>query len=265
MKFLRGLGVMAIVTGFAAPGLAQTTTAAAPAADVTGTWNVTFNTQQGAIPAQLILKKDGDKLVGTVSSQMGSSPVEAEVKAKALSVWFNFQGQSGPMAIEMNGDVDGDSVKGTTMIAGTAGGDWTATREKAASTPSSPSSPSSPSTPPSTAPSTAPSTPSSPSSPSLTGTWNVTVVLPEMTANPTLALKQDGEKLTGEYVSAQYGKFPVSGTVKGSDVTFGFTMNIESNAINVTYTGTVDKDGAIKGSVNYGDMMSGTFSAAKNK
>jgi hypothetical protein len=86
-----------------------------------------------------------------------------------------------------------------------------------------------------------------------------------MTANPTLALKQDGEKLTGEYVSAQYGKFPVSGTVKGSDVTFGFTMNIESNAINVTYTGTVDKDGAIKGSVNYGDMMSGTFSAAKNK
>ena len=42
-------------------------------------------------------------------------------------------------------------------------------------------------------------------------------------------------------------------------------MNVEGNGLNVTYTGKVDKDGTIKGSVTYGDMMSGTFSAALKK
>jgi hypothetical protein len=86
-----------------------------------------------------------------------------------------------------------------------------------------------------------------------------------MTATPTMVLKQEGEKLTGDYVSAQYGKFPVSGTVKGSDVAFSFAMTVEGNSMTVTYTATVDKDGGLKGSVNYGDMMSGTFVAAKKK
>ena len=42
-------------------------------------------------------------------------------------------------------------------------------------------------------------------------------------------------------------------------------MNVEGNAINVTYTATVAKDGSLTGSVNYGDMMSGTFVASKKK
>ena len=111
-----------------------------------------------------------------------------------------------------------------------------------------------------------PTTPSKdPSTASLTGDYNVTVELPNMTANPTVVLKQEGEKLTGEYVSAQYGKFPIAGTIKGADVSFSFAMNVEGNGLNVTYTGKVDKDGVIKGSVAYGDMMSGTFTAAKKK
>ena len=63
--------------------------------------------------------------------------------------------------------------------------------------------------------------------PSVTGTWNVTIELPNMTATPTMVLKQVGEKVTGEYVSAQYGKFPMTGTVKGTDVVMSFEMNVE--------------------------------------
>jgi hypothetical protein len=83
-----------------------------------------------------------------------------------------------------------------------------------------------------------------------------------MTATPAIELKQDGEKLTGEYISAQYGKYPITGTVKGADVTFWFAMNVEGTALNVTYTGKIEK-GEVKGSVNYGDMMNGTFTATK--
>ena len=32
----------------------------------------------------------------------------------------------------------------------------------------------------------------------------------------SMTLKQDGDKLSGEYVSQQYGKFPLTGTVTGT-------------------------------------------------
>ena len=253
MTTLNVLAPLALTVFLAAPALAQTTaaTAATPAAatvDVVGTWDATVTTGQGPIPTQIKLKKDAGKLVGTISSQMGETPIEAEVKGKDVSIWFNFQGQNGPMAIELNGTVDGDSAKGSMLAGGQAAGEWVATRSKEGKDPKAP----------------APA-PSTSSTPSLTGTYNVTIELPNMTANPTMELKQEGEKLTGEYISAQYGKFPIAGTVKGTDVSFSFAMNVEGNGLNVTYTGVVDKDGVVKGSVAYGDMMSGTFTAAKKK
>jgi hypothetical protein len=250
MKTLNTLNTLALIACLAAPVAAQTTTATTPA-DVLGTWDATVTTAQGqAIPSQIKLKKEAEKIVGTIGSQMGEMPVEAEVKGKTLTIWFNFQGQGGQAtAIELAGTVDGDSVKGTMAVGGQPGGEFVATRAKTA-----------PAT-------TAPAAKDQPAAAKtdLTGTWSVTVELPNMTANPTIVLKQDGEKITGDYVSAQYGKFPITGTLKGADVTFSFTMNIEGNGLTVTYAGAVDKDGGIKGSVTYGDMMSGTFYAAKKK
>jgi hypothetical protein len=249
MKILNTLALMACL---AVPAGAQTATTTAPAADVLGTWDVTVNTSQGqSIPSQVKLKKDGAKLVGTISSQMGESPLEAEVKGNALTIWFNFQGQNGPMAIELAGTVTGDKITGTMGVGGQAAGEWVATRAKDAAATETPKEP-------------VKDQPAAAKT-DLTGTWNVTVELPNIQATPTVVLKQDGEKLSGEYVSAQYGKFPITGTVKGADVSFSFAMNVEGNGLNVTYTGKTDKDGAIKGSVAYGDMMSGTFTAKKNK
>jgi hypothetical protein len=245
------LTVLAFVALIASPAGAQTTPAVSNS-DVLGTWDITFNMQQGAIPGQLKLKADGDKIVGTVGSQMGESPVQAEVKGKDLSIWFTFQGQNGPIAITMNGTVDGDTIKGTLGFAGQAGGDWTASRAKDTNIPATDTrEPAKPLKEPA-------------AKADLTGTWSVTVELPDMTANPTVVLKQDGEKLTGDYISAQYGKYTITGTVKGVEVNFWFSMNVEGTALNVTYTGKLEKDG-LTGAVNYGDMMSGTFFAEKKK
>ena len=253
MKILSALSPLLLIACLAAPVGAQTTPASTtPGADVIGTWDVTVTTTQGqTIPSQLKLKKDGPKIVGTISGQAGELPLEAEVKGKALTIWFNFQGQSGPMAIELAGTVDGDAIKGTMGVAGQSGGEWSATRAKDPNAKETPKEP----------------TKDQPaaSKTDLTGMWNVTVELPNMTATPTVVLKQEGEKLTGDYVSAQYGKFAITGTLKGADVNFSFAMNVEGNGLNVTYTGTVGKDGALAGFVNYGDMMSGTFVAAKKK
>ena len=265
MKTLLALG---LVASFAASAhaassrqAAQTTTAtttqtttSTAAADIAGSWDVTFNAQQGPIPGKLTFKKDGAKIIGTVTSQVGESPLEAEVKGKAVTVWFSVTMQQGPIAIQLDGTVDGDTIKGSIGAGGQTAGTWVATKSK------------DPKDTTSTASTTSTSSASSTSStPSLTGTWNVTIELPNMTATPTMTLKQDGEKITGEYVSAQYGKFPMTGTLKGTDVVMSFQMNVEGTGLLVTYSGKLEKDGTMKGSVNYGDMMSGTFTASKNK
>lgn len=267
MKTLITLGLIA---SLAAPAFAQTTTSTTTSSttatttaadvDVAGTWDATFTAQQGPIPGQLVFKKEGAKIVGTVSSQVGTSPLEAEVKGKAVTVRFNITRDQGPLAIQLDGTVDGDTIKGSIGAGGQVAGTWVATKSKdtkesAASTASSTST---------TSTSTSTSSTAA-AAPSVTGTWNVTIELPNMTANPTMVLKQDGEKVTGEYVSAQYGKFPMTGTVKGTDVVMSFQMNVEGTGLAVTYTGKIEKDGTITGSVNYGDMMSGTFSAALKK
>src|SRR5688500_16805878 len=128
---------------------------------------------------------------------------------------FTIPSAPGQLAIQLDGTVDSGTSNGSMLTGGQAVGTWVATRAKDAP---------------------------SASSPSLIGTWNVTIELPNMTANPTMILKQEGEKVTGEYVSAQYGKFPMTGTLKGSDVVMSFQMNVEDNSLNVTYSGKVEKD-----------------------
>jgi len=138
---------------------------------------------------------------------------------------------------------------------GNTAGDWTATREKAGKESKDAKDPSPP----------PPSPRSSPSTSSLTGAWTVSLQLDTITATPTLNLKQDGEKLTGDYTSQQYGKFPLTGTVKGSDVTFSVTMTIEGNSVTATYAGKVQPDGTISGSADVAGIMSGTFSATRKQ
>src|SRR5688572_15893177 len=101
---MKTLSTLAVLVCLAAPAAAQTTssttttsstvtTTSSATADVVGTWDATVTTAQGqAIPSQLKLKKEADKLVGTIASERGEMAVDAELKGKALTVRFNFQG-----------------------------------------------------------------------------------------------------------------------------------------------------------------------------
>lgn len=93
----------------------------------------------------------------------------------------------------------------------------------------------------------------------ITGNWEVEVDVDGMTGMPTFTFKQEGEKLTGKY-KGQFGMLDVTGKIKANDVEFSF--EIQSDA-KVTYTGTVEKDGTMKGKVNYADQASGTWKAKK--
>jgi hypothetical protein len=94
------------------------------------------------------------------------------------------------------------------------------------------------------------------------GTWNISLDIGGNTATPSVTFKQDGETLTGTYHSQMLGEQKITGTIKGNDITFGFTASFDGNAVKVTYSGTVEKT-TMKGKVTFGDMGEGAFSAKK--
>ena len=224
--------------------LALVPMAAAQDADVSGTWTATFTTDGQDHPATLTLKTDGAKATGTIASvQRGETDISGTVQGKTVTLSFTMQGQDGPMPIAMKGDVDGDTMTGTFDF-GQGTGTWTAKRGAQTKEP--------------------PKKDDAPAKTDVTGTWVFAIELANITATPTVVFKQDGESLTGEYQSQQYGKFPLKGTLKGNAIEFNFEMAIEGNALAVSYAGTVDGD-RMKGEMSYGAMADGTFTAQRQK
>ena len=60
----------------------------------------------------------------------------------------------------------------------------------------------------------------------VTGKWAFAVETGAGTGTPTMTFKQDGEKLTGHY-SGQLGEADLTGTVKGQDIEFKFTVDAQ--------------------------------------
>jgi hypothetical protein len=226
----------AAILAVAAPSLAQS-------ADISGTWDVVITTQQGTMPASpMELRKDGDQFVGVFYTQQGNADVVATIKETTVTFQLPpFQTQQGPIQLVMSGTiVDADTMRGT--LAADAGGgsfsmDWSARRTQA----------------PPAEPKTAPV--------DLTGTWGLEVVTQAGTGHPTIVLKQEGERLTGQY-SGQLGEAPITGTIKGNEFSFSFTFTMEGATATVIYSGTADGD-AMKGTVTLGELGEGTFTGKK--
>jgi hypothetical protein len=95
------------------------------------------------------------------------------------------------------------------------------------------------------------------------GTWILQVDTAAGSGTPTFTFKQDGEKLEGDY-EGTFGKAKVAGTIKGNDITFGFTADAQGTQLKIEYKGVVDKD-TMKGTVRLGDLGDGTFTGNRKK
>jgi hypothetical protein len=93
------------------------------------------------------------------------------------------------------------------------------------------------------------------------GNWKLTLETPNGPANPSLVLKQDGEKLTGTY-KGRFGESPLEGAVKGKEIKFTVKVNAQGQEFLLEYAGTVDGD-TMKGKVKFGDMGEADFSGKK--
>ena len=207
--------------------------------DIAGTWDLTVTMASGTQrTAALVLKTDAGKTAGTLSRQQGDLPVEATVKDKAVTFAFTAPTNSGPMNILLTGTADGDaggparSMSGTVDLGPEGKGQWTATRRVSPA-----------------------------AAADISGAWAFAVETSAGSGTPTMTFKQDGEKLTGQYVG-QLGEAPLAGTIKAGAIDFTINLTIEGNAVSIQYTGTVEK-ASMKGTVKFGDIAGGTFTATK--
>jgi hypothetical protein len=97
----------------------------------------------------------------------------------------------------------------------------------------------------------------------VTGKWVFAVETSAGNGMPVVTLMQDGEKLTGHYASSQLGEADLTGTVKGSDITFSFAVEVQGIRLDVTYSGTIENNESMKGTVSLGDLGAGKFTGKR--
>jgi hypothetical protein len=216
--------------------------ARAQAQDASGTWDVTFTTQNGPTTVAMTLKKDGDKLAGTVNGPQGDVAVEGTQKDQAIALNLSVQTPNGPLAIAMSGTQTGDAITGT-MNFGQGALDWTGKRRGTVAAASVAQTQEKPA--------------------DISGVWAFQIEIPGGgTGTPTVTFKQDGEKLSGTYSSQVVGEHQFTGSIKGNALTFSFDADVQGTSFKITYTGTVDKD-TMKGTVTFGDLGEGTFTGKR--
>ena len=103
---------------------------AAAQAGVSGTWKLNFQTDQGAVDADLTLKQDGEKVTGTLSSPQGDAPLEGTYKGGKLVLSMSVDAGGQALTITFDGALEKDTLKGNVDFGGFGSATWTATRAK---------------------------------------------------------------------------------------------------------------------------------------
>ena len=96
---------------------------------------------------------------------------------------------------------------------------------------------------------------------SVAGMWDATYSTPGGPRSFKIVFASDGEKLTGT-IRREAGDSPLAATMKGSAVTFSYTILYNENPITLTVAAKVDGE-TMKGTVDFGGGATEEFSAKR--
>lgn len=187
--------------------------------EITGGWNVEIEIGGNTGTPVFTFKQEGEKLTGKYKGQFGEADVTGTIKGDKVEFTFGPEGQT----VVYTGSVKNGAMEGEADYAGQASGSWKATKID------------------------------------VTGTWNVEVDLGDNSGTPVFTLKQEGEKITGQY-KGQLGEAEVTGKVTGDEVEFSFER--ENNKI--VYKGTIAKD-TMTGEADFAGQASGTWTGKRQE
>lgn len=99
----------------------------------------------------------------------------------------------------------------------------------------------------------------------ISGTWNFSVDLDNGGhGDPTFVFKQEGEKLTGTY-NGPLGEYKVTGAVTDAKAVFGFDFTVDGQTGKATYTGTIESQTKMTGTLTFSIGPSGKWTATKKE
>jgi len=105
--------------------------AAAPAADISGTWTTAFDSQVGQQTYTYTFKVEGGKLTGHSKSNLGESDLAGAVDGDKVTFVENLKYQDQTLAINYTGQiVSADEIAFKRDVAGQGGESFTAKRQK---------------------------------------------------------------------------------------------------------------------------------------
>jgi len=99
-------------------------------ASVAGKWDMTIDTDQGAMQASLDLKQDGKKVTGTITSPQGPASLEGEYADGKLAFSISFDSPNGSMQIGFKATAKDDGSLAGTLDFGQGEIPWRAVRSK---------------------------------------------------------------------------------------------------------------------------------------
>ena len=98
--------------------------------DITGAWEMTVESPQGAMNITIEYKQEGETLTGKHVSEMGEAPLKGTVKGNEIVYTLTMDMGGQQFSIVHKGKVDGDTIAGTAELGEMGTMNWTAKRKK---------------------------------------------------------------------------------------------------------------------------------------
>jgi hypothetical protein len=98
--------------------------------DVTGVWDMSVETPNGTIENVATLKQEGEKLTGTLASQMGEIAMEGTVVGNEIKWVLNIDMGGQQVAIAFAGKIEGETMAGVFEMGGMGTSGWSAKKRK---------------------------------------------------------------------------------------------------------------------------------------
>ena len=126
-RLLAAASLVTTATVAATPSVAI---AAAPSADINGTWTTSFDSQVGTQTYTYTFKVEGETLTGHAKSNLGEGGLSGTVDGDKVTFVENLDYQGQALAITYTGQiVSANEIKFKRDVAGAGGEEFTATRQ----------------------------------------------------------------------------------------------------------------------------------------
>lgn len=99
---------------------------------------------------------------------------------------------------------------------------------------------------------------------SVAGIWNASVTTPNGGGNPTLTFAVKGDSVSGTVKRPTGEVIPLRGTIKGSDLTYTYTISSNGQPVPVTVKAKVVGD-SLSGTMDFAGAMTGQITAKRAK